>query len=92
MSKRSSWVVLAVCLSACSRTETTGRQAVVVSGPGSPAKPDAAARADTFQVRIGEDEGPRLELRIVKVYEQQKPLDHAPWHADGGDWLFFDGR
>ncbi len=31
-----------------------------------------------------------VSLQIAKVYENQKPLDLAPWHADGGDWTFFD--
>lgn len=33
-----------------------------------------------------------LALQITTVYEKQKPLDQSPWHADGGDWTFFDCR
>ena len=31
-----------------------------------------------------------LGLKILKVYENQKPLEQSPWHTDGGEWLFMD--
>ena len=31
-----------------------------------------------------------LGLKILKVHEQQKPLDKAPWHEPGGDWTFLE--
>jgi hypothetical protein len=31
-----------------------------------------------------------LGFRILKVHEQQKPLDKVPWHEPGGDWTFLE--
>ena len=31
-----------------------------------------------------------LGLKILKEHEQQKALDHAPWHEPGGDWTFLE--
>jgi hypothetical protein len=34
----------------------------------------------------------RLDFDIQAVYPDQSPTEAAPWHADGGDWTFFDCR
>lgn len=40
----------------------------------------------------GGDNGPRVTFEIDEVHERQKPVDHAPWRAPGGDWTFFDAH
>jgi hypothetical protein len=42
---------------------------------------------------VGESEDAGyLAVEITKVYANQKALDQSPWHADGGEWAFFDCR
>lgn len=56
---------------------------------------DASKDEPRAQVRIGEgnpEEWGFLPFAILKVYPDQKPIDATPWHADGGDWTFFDCR
>ena len=31
-----------------------------------------------------------LPLRIKTTFENQRPLEVSPWHAEGGEWTFFD--
>jgi hypothetical protein len=33
-----------------------------------------------------------LRFNILKAYPNQKRIEQAPWHVDGGDWIFFDCR
>jgi len=44
------------------------------------------------ELRIGEDpdEVRHLSFKIVAIQENQKPSNTAPYHANGGDWTFFD--
>jgi hypothetical protein len=35
------------------------------------------------------DEG-YVAFRIERVYDTQRLTDTPPWHAEGGDWTFFD--
>ena len=31
-----------------------------------------------------------MPFRITAVYEKQKPTTEAPYHAEGGQWTYFD--
>ena len=52
-------------------------------------KPSDMARAE---VRLGDadEEAPHLPFKIIKVIPNQKLIDESPFHADGGEWTFFD--
>src|SRR5262249_28923698 len=83
-------VVLLVLLGGCQRKPALP----------APDRQGAAPVADTSkdepraQVRIGEnpEDWGLVPFDILKVYPKQKTIDAAPWHADGGDWMFFDCR
>lgn len=40
----------------------------------------------------GQHGQPQVPFRIDAVHKSQKVLDVAPWHADGGEWTFFDAK
>jgi hypothetical protein len=70
---------------------------VVVLGCGRSDKPQPQAAqppddAPRVEVTLGDadDEAPHLPFRIVKVFSQQKLIDAAPFHAEGGEWTFFE--
>lgn len=51
---------------------------------------DSGMHSEPGVVPQESDQWGYLAVKIAKVYEKQKPLEQAPWHADGGDWTFLD--
>jgi hypothetical protein len=67
------------------------------SGPTPPNGPAALVSADgSVKAELGIGEGaesqPHIGFLITRVYKREKLLDAPPWHAQGGDWTFFDAR
>lgn len=57
--------------------------------PPAPAPTPSASAAPTASAVVDPNAKP-LDFVVDQTFEKQKPLDHAPWHADGGEWTFFD--
>lgn len=51
---------------------------------------DKARRVQPGSLPTASEDWGSLELSIVRVHENQKPLDRSPWHEAGGDWTFLE--
>ena len=63
--------------------------------PQKESKADGAGSEQLTRTEVGVVPGESenwgyLGLKILKVHEQQKALDQAPWHEPGGDWTFVE--
>ena len=82
-------LVALLLLAGCERTPEPAPSAKKGGAPASGSSGDDRR----VQVRIGDrdpDEGRELPFDILTVHSNQIPMSAAPWHADGGDWTFFD--
>jgi hypothetical protein len=52
-------------------------------------EPTQPPRAE-FKVGGDQDEPRHLAFKITAVHEKHKPSPHAPFHIEGGEWIFFD--
>jgi hypothetical protein len=56
---------------------------------------ESGNKSDEARIQVGtrpreSADGGFLPLKIVKSYSNQKPLEQAPWHGEGGNWTFLD--
>ena len=50
-------------------------------------------KSNNFQAEInavGSGEEGYLPLKVGGTFQNQKPLEQVPWHADGGEWTFME--
>jgi hypothetical protein len=56
-------------------------------------KPKGEGKSNDFKAELhagGSRREGDLPLKVVKTFENQKPLEEAPWHTDGGEWTFME--
>jgi len=99
-------LLVVLALTACSKVEVSPPAPPPAPAPARAPASKAVARAtvdavtpgtapSSVQVRVGGgdvDEQPKLAFEITRVYDKQQALERAPWHKDGGAWLFFDAQ
>jgi hypothetical protein len=78
----------------CSKTEAPRARPAAATAPAAVTSAPAAKPSVNMDViQPGNtDDTPKLAFTITKAYEREQPLDHAPWHASGGEWTFFDAE
>jgi hypothetical protein len=81
MSLRSKFVAVLVVLAIVGWYVTAGTYFIrAVIRHGNPEIPAGSMASDAGH----------LDVRILRVWNNCKPLDAHPWHAPGGDWTYFD--
>lgn len=76
MSRSPRWMMLVILVAACACEEKV-----------------APAAGGQVEVRIGgdpEEAEPELAFTITRIYRKQHPTKTAPFHEDGGAWVYFD--
>ena len=76
-------LITVVLLAGCERSPQKGSKA---DGAGS----DQLTHTELGVAPEESEDWGYLGLKILKVHEQQKALDQAPWHEPGGDWTFLE--
>ena len=78
-----SGLIAVILLTGCERSPQQGSKA-------GGAVSDQLARTELGVVPGESENWGYLGLKILKVHNQQKALDKAPWHVPGGDWTFLE--
>lgn len=83
-------LLLAVAISAISCARTPAKGSRVRPDLLSPPSGSGAIAEAQLGSELGSTSA--VSVRIDRVFRDQKPLEELPWHANGGDWVFFEGH